>query len=112
DLLVEMTLRAGRAPGRNVEQEHVGEIAPPLEVHGGAPDAVARPDRSRNLEKIDAVILGDGKSFPGDPIEIRIHAVARLRLLARHGRPPSVVVQKFASFLPRVIQANFWTKRH
>jgi hypothetical protein len=85
DLLVEMPLRRGGGAGRNVDQEHVGEVAAALEMHRGAVDAVARPRRGCDGEEIDAVALDHRDGFALDPIEIRIDPVARLSGLAHVG---------------------------
>ena len=79
---VEMPLRRRRAAGRDVEHEHVGEIAAALEMHRRALDAVARPGRGLDVEQVDAVILDDRNAFALEPIEIRVDAVTRL--LLRH----------------------------
>ena len=76
DVFVEVALRRGRAAWRDVEQEHVAEVAAALQVHGGAFDAIARPQPGFDLEEIDAVILGDREAFAGDPVEIGVDAIA------------------------------------
>ena len=43
DFFVEMALRRRRFSRRDLEDEHVGEIAAALQVHRRAVDAVARP---------------------------------------------------------------------
>src|SRR5215831_26732 len=82
-LLVEVALRGGRTPGRDVEQKHIGEVAATLEMHRRRPDVVAWPRRGLNLEKVDAVILGDGKPLLFRPLEIGIDPVSRFAL-CRH----------------------------
>ena len=82
DFFVEVPLRRRGAAGRDVEHEHVGEIAAALEMHRRAVDAVARPRRGLDVEQVDAVILDDRNAFALEPIEIRVDAVARL--LLRH----------------------------
>ena len=78
DVLVEVALRRGRAAGRDVEHEHVGEIAAALEVQGRALDAVARPMGGRHREAIDAEVLGHREALALDPVEIGVDAVAGL----------------------------------
>ena len=85
-VLVEVALRRGRAARRQVEHEHVGEVAAALEMHRRRFDAGARPHRGLDLEEVDAVVLGDRQAFLLDPVEIGVDAVARLVLA--HGFLP------------------------
>ena len=59
DFFVEMPLRRRRLARRDIEHEHIGEIAAALEVHRRAVDAVTRPRRGLDAEQIDAIVLGD-----------------------------------------------------
>ena len=76
DFLVEMPLRRGRFARRNLQDEHVGEVAASLQMHRRALDAIARPRRGLDGEQIDAIVLGDRDAFPLEPIEIGIDAVS------------------------------------
>src|ERR1700719_5425006 len=71
-VLIEMTLRRGRAARWDVEHEHVGEVAAALEMHRRRLDASARPHRGLDLEEVDAEILGDRQALLLDPVEIGI----------------------------------------
>jgi hypothetical protein len=94
DVLVEMALRQRRFAGRNVEHEHAGEIAAPFHVHGAALHAVARPVGGRDLEQIEAVVLGDRQALLLHPVEVRIDAVARLLLFAHPRFLPTLRVRE------------------
>ena len=76
DVLIEMALGLGGAARRQVQQEHVAEVAAALQMHGGALDAKARPHLRLDREEVDAIVLGDGDAFLGDPVEIGVYAVA------------------------------------
>ena len=78
DFFVEVPLRCGGAAGRDIEYEHVGEVAAALEVAGGSLDAEAWPERGFDREQIDSIVFGDRQAFRFHPFEIGIDAVARL----------------------------------
>src|SRR5690242_10161500 len=75
-----MALRGGGFSRWNVQYEHIGKIAAPLEVNRAAIDAVARPGRGRDIEQIDAEILRQRDAFLGEPVEIRVDAISGLCL--------------------------------
>src|SRR5579862_3432994 len=78
DFFVEVTLRARRFARRNLKDEHVGEIAAPLQMHRRTVDAEARPWGSRHVEQINAVVLDERDAFALEPFEIGIDAVTGL----------------------------------
>jgi hypothetical protein len=94
DVLVEVTLRRRRSARRDVEQEHVGEVAAADEMHRGALHAEARPHGGFDREQVDAVILGDLHAFLRDPVEIRIDIVAGVEFL-RHLPSSSETLLRF-----------------
>jgi hypothetical protein len=75
----EMLLRRGLAAGRDVEHEDGNEVAASLEVRDAAVDAEPRPRLSRDLQEVDAEILGDRDALALDPGEIGV--IQKLRLV-------------------------------
>ena len=69
-----MVLRRGAAAGRDLEQEHAGEIAAAFEMKGRALHAVARPWHGLDREGVDREILMDEDAFLLDPLLIGIDA--------------------------------------
>ena len=120
DLFVEMALRRGRVAGRDLEHEHVGEVAAALQVHRRAVDAVARPRRGLHVEQVDAVILDERDALGLQPVEIGIDAetAASVPAADRGGNgglrdsrcscvPPSAgVAGRYADTLPSVIPGH------
>src|SRR5579863_151358 len=81
---VKMTLGRARRARTDLDQEHVAEIAAPLEMQRRALYAEAGPVRRLHLKEVDSIVLDDWNSLLVDPLEIRIDSVA-------HSIPPIIL---------------------
>src|SRR5579863_9458043 len=81
---VKMTLGRARRARTDLDQEHVAEIAAPLEMQRRALHADAEPVCRLHLKEVDSIVLDDWNSLLVHPLEIRIDSVA-------HSIPPIIL---------------------